>query len=184
VPAGQTLGEATGDYALLTLHRPANVDHREVLVPLLEAMNEISHRLPVVFPMHPRTRGKIEHFGLQGLLQDLRVLPPAGYLEMLGLMKSARLVMTDSGGIQEETTALGVPCLTLRENTERPITIDQGTNTLIGTDRAALLQAAGDVLETGGKAGRVPEYWDGHAAERIAQVMKAWLAGAADRKVA
>ncbi|NWG40069.1 MAG: UDP-N-acetylglucosamine 2-epimerase (non-hydrolyzing) [Hydrogenophilaceae bacterium] len=175
VPAEQTLGRNIDQYALLTLHRPSNVDHKATLASLLEAVDEINRKLPVVFPMHPRTRGKIEQFGLHDLLKNLHVLPPAGYLEILGLMKSARLVMTDSGGIQEETTALGVPCLTLRENTERPITLHEGTNTLIGLDTNALKKAVTEIMTTGGKAGRVPEYWDGHAADRIAAVMKSWL---------
>lgn len=184
VPAGQTLGGNSDQYALLTLHRPSNVDDKSVLASLLDAVDEISRSLPVVFPMHPRTSAKVESFGLQGLLKNLHVLPPAGYLEMLGLMKSARLVMTDSGGIQEETTALGVPCLTLRENTERPITLHEGTNTLIGVDTNALKKAVSEILATGGKAGRVPEYWDGRAAERIAQVMKDWLPASMEREVA
>ncbi len=184
VPAGHTLGGNSDQYALLTLHRPSNVDDKSVLASLLEAVDEISRSLPVVFPMHPRTSAKVESFGLHGLLKNLHVLPPAGYLEMLGLMKSARLVMTDSGGIQEETTALGVPCLTLRENTERPITLHEGTNTLIGVDTNALKKAVSEILATGGKAGRVPEYWDGRAAERIAQVMKDWLPASMEREVA
>jgi UDP-N-acetylglucosamine 2-epimerase (non-hydrolysing) len=184
VPADQTLEGKADHYALLTLHRPSNVDDKSVLTSLLEAVDEISRSLPVVFPMHPRTRSKIEHFGLHDLLKNLLVLPPAGYLEMLGLMKSARLVMTDSGGIQEETTALGVPCLTLRENTERPITLHEGTNTLIGVDTSALKKAVSEILATGGKAGRIPEYWDGHAADRIAQVMKEWLPSSLVREVA
>ncbi len=184
VPAGQTLGGNSDQYALLTLHRPSNVDDKSVLASLLEAVDEISRSLPVIFPMHPRTSAKVESFGLHGRLKNLHVLPPAGYLEMLGLMKSARLVMTDSGGIQEETTALGVPCLTLRENTERPITLHEGTNTLIGVDTNALKKAVSEILATGGKAGRVPEYWDGRAAERIAQVMKDWLPASMEREVA
>jgi UDP-N-acetylglucosamine 2-epimerase (non-hydrolysing) len=184
VPAGHTLGGKADQYALLTLHRPSNVDDKSVLASLLEAVDEISRDLPVVFPMHPRTRAKVESFGLHERLKNLHVLPPAGYLEMLGLMKSARLVMTDSGGIQEETTALGVPCLTLRENTERPITLHEGTNTLIGVDTNALKKAVREILATGGKAGRVPEYWDGRAAERIAQVMQAWLSSSMEREVA
>lgn len=184
VPAGHTLGGNSDQYALLTLHRPSNVDDKSVLASLLEAVDEISRSLPVVFPMHPRTSAKVESFGLHDLLKNLHVLPPAGYLEMLGLMKSARLVMTDSGGIQEETTALGVPCLTLRENTERPITLHEGTNTLIGVDTNVLKKAVSEILATGGKAGRVPEYWDGRAAERIAQVMKDWLPASMEREVA
>jgi UDP-N-acetylglucosamine 2-epimerase (non-hydrolysing) len=127
--------------------------------------------LPVAFPMHPRTRARIEAAGLLARLDGVVLLPPAGYLEMLGLMRSAKLVVTDSGGIQEETTALGVPCLTVRDNTERPITVSEGTNTLVGSDPARVLAAVRDTLATGGKAGRVPELWDGRSAPRIAAVL-------------
>jgi UDP-N-acetylglucosamine 2-epimerase (non-hydrolysing) len=130
-----------------------------------------------VFALHPRTRANIERFGLGALLdpQRVAVLPPQGYLEMVGLMAGATMVLTDSGGLQEETTALGVPCLTMRENTERPITVEQGTNTMVGRDRAAILQNVADILQGCGKRGRVPEYWDGHAAERIAADLWSWL---------
>ena len=124
----------------------------------------------------------IDKFALNGLLDTRAILqlPPMGYLEMLGLMKDARVVLTDSGGIQEETTALGVPCITLRENTERPITADEGTNTIVGQDPAKILAAFNEVMQSGGKAGRIPQFWDGHAAERIARAIQEWLdAGAA-----
>jgi len=146
------------------LHRPSNVDDPATLAALLDVIAEINRDLPVVMPLHPRTRSNINKFGLTHLLDDLRILPPIGYLEMLGLMRDAKLVLTDSGGIQEETTALGVPCLTLRENTERPITLVE-----------AIRAAFREVMENGGKAGRIPEYWDGHAAMRIAETLKAWL---------
>ncbi len=164
-------------YAILTLHRPANVDDAEVLRRLLQTVNAIAERLPVVFPVHPRTQKQIERFGLSGLLNPRRVLrlPPLAYLPLLGLMAKARLVLTDSGGIQEETTALGVPCLTLRENTERPITVTEGTNTVVGTRPEAILAAFERVMDEGGKAGRVPEYWDGKAAERIVAHLETWL---------
>ncbi|MET3431625.1 UDP-N-acetylglucosamine 2-epimerase (non-hydrolyzing) [Herbaspirillum seropedicae] len=164
-------------YAVLTLHRPSNVDDPAVLRALLETVRTISATLPVVFPLHPRTRGMIEKFGLAGLIDIPQILqlPPMGYLEMLGLMRDARLALTDSGGIQEETTALGVPCVTLRHNTERPITVEQGTNTLAGNDPQAILAIFAEVMEHGGKAGRIPEFWDGHAAERIAQDLCDWL---------
>ncbi len=176
VPAAQTLGAAPGAYALLTLHRPSNVDDARTLAELLEAVADIARELRVVFPVHPRTRGRIEAYGLHGLLAGLTALPPLGYLEMLGLMRDAKFVMTDSGGIQEETTALGVPCLTLRENTERPITLTQGTNQLVGTDTARLGQAVTEILAGRGAAGRIPQYWDGRAAQRIAAIIRAWLA--------
>jgi UDP-N-acetylglucosamine 2-epimerase (non-hydrolysing) len=175
VPSAQTLGATLPAYAVLTLHRPSNVDDRDTLTALLDVVGEINRRLPVVLPLHPRTRGNIEKFGLSARLDGLRILPPVGYLEMLGLMRDAKLVLTDSGGIQEETTALGVPCLTLRDNTERPITLDAGTNTLVGSDPAAIRAAFADIMARGGKRGRIPEYWDGRAAMRIAHTLKDWL---------
>jgi UDP-N-acetylglucosamine 2-epimerase (non-hydrolysing) len=164
-------------YAVLTLHRPSNVDDPAVLRGLLETIRKISVRLPLVFPMHPRTRGMIEKFGLSDIIAvpEIMLLPPMGYLEMLGLMKDARIVLTDSGGIQEETTALGVPCVTLRNSTERPITVDQGTNTIAGQDQGKILAVFDDVMKNGGKTGRIPEFWDGHAATRIARELCAWL---------
>lgn len=164
-------------YGLVTLHRPSNVDTPEALGPLLETLRDVSARLPLVFALHPRTRANIDRFGLAHLIDPTRMLllPPQGYLEMLGLMATATVVLTDSGGLQEETTALGVPCLTLRENTERPITVTDGTNTLVGADRAAILDGVAAVLAGGGKRGRVPELWDGRAAERIAADLASWL---------
>ncbi len=164
-------------YGVVTLHRPSNVDDAATLRPLLETLRTVSQRLPLVFALHPRTRSNVDRFGLGDLIDPARMilLPPQGYLEMLGLMCSAALVLTDSGGLQEETTALGVPCLTLRENTERPITVEQGTNTMVGRDRNAILCAVDDILAGRGKRGRVPEYWDGHAAERIAADLWRWL---------
>ena len=138
----------------------------------------MSHRLPLVFALHPRTRKNIEAHGLSGLLDapGFLVLPPQGYLEMLGLMAGARVVLTDSGGIQEETTALGVPCLTMRESTERPITVSEGTNTIVAGDARAIVEGVEAVLAGGGKGGRIPEGWDGRAAERIAAHLAGWLA--------
>jgi UDP-N-acetylglucosamine 2-epimerase (non-hydrolysing) len=163
-------------YGLITLHRPSNVDDPEVLESLLRTLGEVSADVPLVFPIHPRTRGRIEAAGLQPLLDEYRIVttPPLAYLENLGMMRSAKMMLTDSGGIQEETTALGVPCITLRENTERPITVSQGTNTIVGTNREAILQCAQDILTTGGKSGRVPELWDGQAAERIIAELNHW----------
>ena len=173
---GAVIDQASG-YGVVTLHRPSNVDQKETLEPLLAILREVSQSLPLVVALHPRTRGNIERFGLGNLISSERIvlLPPQGYLEMLGLMANARLVLTDSGGLQEETTALGIPCLTMRENTERPISIDQGTNTMVGRDRAAILSGVEDILAGGGKSGRVPEFWDGHAAERIAAHLAGWL---------
>ena len=157
------------NYALLTMHRPSNVDDPATLGRLLGAITEISQKLPVIFPVHPRTQQKIAEAGLlQNVPADrVLMLPPVAYLEILGLMQAARLVLTDSGGLQEETTALGVPCVTLRENTERPITITEGTNTIVGTDAVKIMQCVDDILTNGGKSGRIPEYWDGNAASRI-----------------
>ncbi|MEP7063545.1 MAG: UDP-N-acetylglucosamine 2-epimerase (non-hydrolyzing) [Betaproteobacteria bacterium] len=170
--------DAPRGYGVVTMHRPSNVDDPVTLEALLRVLCEVATRLPLVFALHPRTRATIERNGLSQLLAQVpvAVLPPQGYLEMLGLMAGATMVLTDSGGIQEETTALGIPCLTLRENTERPITIDQGTNTLVARDRAAILRGVDDILAGGGKRGRVPEGWDGRAAERIAADLAAWLA--------
>lgn len=164
-------------YGVVTLHRPSNVDQPETLRALLGVLGEVAASLPLVFALHPRTRGNIDHFGLAGLLDPVRMalLPPQGYLEMLGLMAGATVVLTDSGGLQEETTALGVPCLTLRENTERPITVEQGTNILVGRDRDAILSTLQEILAGRGKRGRLPELWDGHAAERIAADLYQWL---------
>ena len=161
-------------FVLLTLHRPSNVDNPVVLAKLLDAVSAISKNIPVVFPIHPRTRKMVEQAGLQGSLSSPGVLlvPPVGYLEMLGLMNSAQWVMTDSGGVQEETTALGIPCITLRENTERPITVEQGTNTVVGCDTALILSTVENILTTGGKAGNIPELWDGNAAGRIVDIIR------------
>ena len=182
VPAAQTLAGIPGfsandgSFGVLTLHRPSNVDDPAVLRRLLETLVELSERVPLVFPIHPRTRARIAEAGLNSLLERSRfgLTEPLGYLQLLGLMSEARLVLTDSGGLQEETTALGVPCITLRENTERPITVTQGTNTIVGTDVRKIKACFDDVLATGGKAGRVPALWDGRAAERIAAQLIEW----------
>ncbi len=166
-------------YALLTLHRPSNVDEKDRLAEVLEVLNEIGKHIPVLFPAHPRTHERIRRFGLSGRVrtrwtsvdQGVLITPPVGYLEFLHLMSEATFVLTDSGGIQEETTVLGVPCLTLRENTERPITVDQGTNTLVGTNPDRILAAARRILAGKGKKGRVPSLWDGRAADRIVSIL-------------
>jgi UDP-N-acetylglucosamine 2-epimerase (non-hydrolysing) len=164
-------------YGVVTMHRPSNVDDAETLHRLLEVLGEVALELPLVFALHPRTRANIERFGLAHLVDPARMvlLPPQGYLEMLGLMAGATLVLTDSGGLQEETTALGVPCLTMRENTERPITVEQGTNTMVGRDVQAIRDGVAEILAGRGKSGRVPELWDGRAAERIAADLYRWL---------
>jgi UDP-N-acetylglucosamine 2-epimerase (non-hydrolysing) len=172
-----TFLDSPNGYAVLTLHRPSNVDDISTLQRLLDVLEEISRDVPIIFPVHPRTAQKIDAAGLGGFLQCKTVLalPPAGYFEMLGLMRSARLVLTDSGGLQEETTALGIPCLTIRENTERPITISQGTNTLVGTAPEMIRRCVADILGGRSKAGRNPEKWDGKAAQRIVLDLAAML---------
>lgn len=176
--AGGRIGEQ--GYAVVTLHRPGNVDDPVALAALMAVIDEIGEQLPIVFPLHPRTASRLDAGGLRESLRNILFLPPLGYLEMLGLNAGARLVLTDSGGIQEETTALGVPCLTLRPNTERPITIEQGTNTLVGTDpvriREAALAAIAATADRDAESAqaKIPEGWDGHAAERIAEVLTQW----------
>jgi UDP-N-acetylglucosamine 2-epimerase (non-hydrolysing) len=164
------LGVAEKGYALVTLHRPSNVDSRENLTAMIAMLGQIQQRLPVVFPAHPRTRANLEKFGIA--MDGLIVSPPLGYLDFLKLTSSARLVLTDSGGIQEETTILQVPCLTLRENTERPVTIERGTNRLVGTDPGEILTAAAAALEAPAGSSGTPELWDGHAAGRIWDVLE------------
>ena len=165
-------------YGVVTLHRPSNVDRPEALLESLELLRAVSDRLPLICPLHPRTRQNVARFGMESLLATPRIadLPPQGYLEMLGLMANAAVVVTDSGGVQEETTALGVPCLTMRDNTERPITVDEGTNVIVGRDRALTLRLLDEIVAGGGKRGRSPELWDGHASERIANHLAGWLA--------
>ncbi len=162
-------------YALVTLHRPANVDDGETLKGVLEALLEVNRELAVIFPVHPRTRKRIDDFGLEA--GQLRLVDPLPYVDFLGLQSRATVVITDSGGIQEETTYLGVPCLTLRENTERPITVSMGTNVLVGRDREKLRVELARVLAGNARKGTVPPLWDGHAGSRIADVLVARLSG-------
>jgi len=172
----ERLGVVAGEYAVLTMHRPRNVDTREAFAGLLEAFAEIAGRIPVVYPMHPRSRRTLTEAGLLERAEDvsgLMMTGPLGYLDFIELEARARFVMTDSGGVQEETTVLGVPCLTLRPNTERPVTITEGTNTLVGTSPEAITKAAVEILDEGYKlSGRLPELWDGHASERIADIIE------------
>lgn len=167
----QRLGLATRDYAVLTLHRPSNVDDPARLAALFDVLEEVQQRLPVVFPVHPRTAEAIQN-RLGGRTLRLRTTPPLGYLDFLRLMADARLVLTDSGGIQEETTVLGVPCLTLRTNTERPVTVEQGTNRIVGNDPHVIRAEVAKVLDGEQRPGRVPERWDGQAARRIVDVLE------------
>jgi len=156
-------------YALVTLHRPANVDDGAVLKRILQSLLEVSQDLSVVFPAHPRTRKRIADFGLHA--DQLQILDPLSYLEFLGMQSRATVVITDSGGVQEETTYLGVPCLTLRENTERPVTVSLGTNVLVGRDPDKLRSELSRVLAGQAKKGTIPPLWDGHAGERIAALL-------------
>src|SRR5678815_5011002 len=176
LPTREQLNLKEIDYALLTLHRPSNVDLRDSFERILAALEVIATKLPIVFPVHPRTRKTIAELGLSDRVEsikDLRIVEPLGYLDFLNLSSSARLVLTDSGGIQEETTALGIPCLTLRENTERPITVELGTNVVVGTDPQKIVNAAAAALNGAGpKIAQQPPLWDGHTSERILDVLE------------
>ena len=165
-------------YALLTLHRPSNVDQKATFARILEALEEIAKRLPILFPAHPRTRRMIDELGLTERaesIKDLTLFDPVGYVDFLNLQSNAKLILTDSGGIQEETTVLGIPCITLRENTERPITVEMGTNTLAGTDTAKIVAAANRALEKplNKTALRIPPLWDGKTADRVLDALLA-----------
>lgn len=172
------LGLPEGGYAVVTLHRPSNVDDPAALARLLGALAEVARALPVVFPVHPRTRARLADPALAGAAAALRLVEPLGYLEFLSLTSAARLVLTDSGGLQEESTALGVPCLTLRENTERPVTVAEGTNRVVGTDPARIVAEARRALDGAAGRGRIPALWDGRAGERAADAVLAFLSPA------
>lgn len=163
------------DYAVLTLHRPSNVDEKETFSGLLDSLLTISEKLPIIFPAHPRTQGRIEEFGFAEKVKNsnIKLIEPLGYLDFMRLYSGAKLVLTDSGGLQEETTALGIPCLTLRENTERPITIEMGTNILVGTNPEKIKQAAFEVLADQNFTlnAKIPPLWDGKTAERICDAL-------------
>ncbi|HYV49343.1 MAG TPA: UDP-N-acetylglucosamine 2-epimerase (non-hydrolyzing) [Myxococcaceae bacterium] len=174
----EAMGLRPREYAVCTLHRPSNVDDPRTLSRLLASLVELGRRLPVVFPVHPRTRKALEQSGLWAVAEvekGLRLTEPMGYLELLALTSRARLVLTDSGGLQEETTALGVPCLTLRETTERPITVTCGTNALVGTDPRRISAEVERVLEATPRPPRIPDRWDGKTGERIAALYEGWL---------
>ena len=170
-------GLKSGEYATLTLHRPSNVDSKTTLIGILEALKEISKHIPIVFPIHPRTRKMVEKYGLSHFfsenreIQGIWITEPLGYLDFLHLNTYAKMVLTDSGGIQEETTILGVPCITLRENTERPITCVLGTNIVVGSDKEEILSAAKNILEGEVPNGQFPEKWDGKASKRIVECL-------------
>lgn len=168
-------GLVPGEYAVLTLHRPANVDFPERLAQIMGAINAIAERIPVVFPVHPRTTLRLKGIEMHARIQ---IVEPMSYLPFLGLVAACRLVLTDSGGIQEETTVLGVPCLTMRPTTERPITCEIGTNVLVGTDPQRIVQEANLILDGNTRPSAIPDKWDGHAAERIVEVLLNQLAHA------
>lgn len=164
-----------GRYGVVTLHRPSNVDCPKMMAQVGGALREIASELPLIFPVHPRTRGNLEKFGVD-LGPDIELVGPQAYMAFLNLWKDAAVVLTDSGGLQEETTALGVPCITIRENTERPITVEEGSNVLAGTDPERIISEARKVLRGEGKQGRRPHLWDGRAAERIVEILARELA--------
>jgi len=164
------LAAAQARYGLVTLHRPSNVDEYARLAEVVTALNQVAEKIPLIFSVHPRTAGRIADMGVN-LSPRIMLLQPQPYLDFLYLMKDASVVITDSGGLQEETTGLGVPCLTLRENTERPVTIDEGTNTLVRCNDGSLQDAVEMILGGRGKSGRCPDLWDGKAAERICEVL-------------
>jgi UDP-N-acetylglucosamine 2-epimerase (non-hydrolysing) len=171
------LGSIPDDYATLTMHRPSNVDDKRVLTGILEALAEISKQLPIIFPIHPRTLKMVESFNLSHFLNKLNsvegiwITEPLGYLEFLHLNMHAKMVLTDSGGLQEETTVLGVPCITMRTNTERPITCEVGSNVVVGSNKSDILAQAKMILNGDTRPGTIPEKWDGRAAERIIDVL-------------
>lgn len=166
--------EQYGSYGVITLHRPSNVDDQKVLTAVFDGLNTLSERIPLIFPVHPRTKANLERFGLKSA-PGIILTGPLSYMDFLNLWKDAKLVLTDSGGLQEETTALGVPCLTLRHNTERPITVDEGTNVLVGTEPRLILLEAFKILDGDGKTGKRPALWDGCSAERIVQELSGLL---------
>jgi UDP-N-acetylglucosamine 2-epimerase (non-hydrolysing) len=166
------LRPAGSRYALVTLHRPSNVDSSDRLERIFETLVDISRQIPLIFPVHPRTRERIRSAGFYVDSPELRLIDPVGYLDFIGLQSGAQLVITDSGGVQEETSYLGVPCLTVRPSTERPVTVTTGTNTLVGEDLVDLRREVDQVLAGNAKQGRRPPLWDGHAAERIANVLR------------
>jgi UDP-N-acetylglucosamine 2-epimerase (non-hydrolysing) len=177
--AWESLGLEPHSYGLVTLHRPSNVDHPDVLSKIVSDLMEIARRLPLIFPVHPRTRERLRGAGMR---EDsgIRLVDPLGYLEFMSLISAAQIVITDSGGIQEETTFLGVPCLTLRDNTERPVTISHGTNTLVGSRPVDLARTAFDTLARRDPAKPPPPLWDGHASDRIVQILRETMAARTD----
>ena len=168
------LAVVDGPYAVLTLHRPSNVDDRATFVGILTAVRQLSAMMPVVFPVHPRTRNRLRELGLEDRHDRVILTEPLGYVDFLALTSHARLILTDSGGLQEESTALGIPCLTLRDNTERPVTVSAGTNRVVGTRTESIVAGVSESLAST-VPGRIPDLWDGHAADRIAAVLIRFL---------
>ena len=164
------LKNTLGNYGVLTLHRPSNVDNLEKLSQLIKAINKISIKLPIIFPVHPRTKQNLEKFNIE-FSSNIFLIPSLPYMEFLNIWRDAQVVLTDSGGLQEETTALGVPCITLRENTERPITVEKGTNRVVGTKYSNIIENVDDVLAQSFHKKNIPKYWDGEASERIIKVL-------------
>jgi len=174
LPVLEQMGLTPRKYATMTLHRPSNVDVKEVFSGLLDAIDEIQKEIPIIFPIHPRTRNNIKKMGLEARVSkasNLRLVEPQGYLEFLKLNSNARLVITDSGGLQEETTFLKVPCLTLRENTERPVTCEIGTNRLVGVDPNVILKAYREIINNENVDSGIPDKWDGRTSQRIAEIL-------------
>ena len=166
--------ELESDYAILTLHRPSNVDNKEIFDGIITALESIGKEIQIVFSMHPRTEKMAKTFELYDRISSIskiKIVGPVGYLDFVALMSKSKLVLTDSGGLQEETTALGIPCVTIRENTERPVTVTEGTNTIVGYDPELIQATVLETLRSGGKSGRIPELWDGRTAQRIAEVL-------------
>ena len=162
------------DYAVLTLHRPSNVDNKESLEYVLDILNEIQKKIKIVFPIHPRTLKNLDNFGLMDKVKaqkNLIITEPLGYLDFLNLMSNSRFVLTDSGGIQEETTVLGVACITMRNNTERPVTVKEGTNVLVSTDKGKIIEASNKLIKGANFKAKIPKFWDGKASERIVKVI-------------
>lgn len=172
-PIVENLGLVRGGFVALTLHRPSNVDNPAVLKKLIEILTIIGRKIPIVFPCHPRTRNRLEEFGLKRIIDDrvIKIIEPLGYIDFLRLQAESKFVLTDSGGVQEETTFLKIPCITLRRTTERPITCEVGSNFLVGDDYDLLIRTADDILDGKIKQGRIPDLWDGRTAERIVEIL-------------
>ncbi len=159
-------------------HRPSNVDDKRNFSSIVETLEEIQARIKIVFPTHPRTKKQIENLGLEDKfanMQNTILAEPLGYLDFMGLLSHSKFVLTDSGGIQEETTVLGIPCLTLRKNTERPVTVEEGTNVIVGVDKERIVEESYKILDGVGKSGKVPKLWDGKTAQRIVKILTKWI---------